>query len=127
MILDENTPLGAPSPPVGEVVVESTGKRPEGKSTGREGASKPSLFKVRMQNQQSGGHGGADNTAGHDRSPVPGVSPSPLMSTPGKTPPGCATESATRAAVGTPQHGTPQHGTPQAHILKSPLYIDSIL
>jgi hypothetical protein len=126
MILDENTPLGDPSPPVGEVVVESTGKRPEGKGTGRDGASKPSLFKVRMQNQQSGGHGGADNTAGHDRSPVPGVSPSPPVSTPGKTPAGCATESATRAAVA-PLYATPQHGTPQAQILKSPLYIDSIL
>jgi hypothetical protein len=109
MILDENTPLGVPSPPVGEVVVESTGKRPEGKGTGREGASKPSLFKVRMQNQQSGGH-----------------APSPPVSTPGNTPAGCATESATRAAVA-PLYGTPQHGTPQAQILKSPLYIDPIL
>ena len=113
MILDENTLVGAPSPAVGEVVVESTGKRPEGKGTGRDGASKPSLFKVRMQNQQSGGHGGADNTAGHDRSPVPGVSPSPPVSMPRNAPAGCATESATSAAVAA-LYGTPQHGTPQA-------------
>ncbi len=44
MLMDENTPLGAP-PAVGDRVVESTGKRDEGNGAGR----KPSLFNVRMQ------------------------------------------------------------------------------
>lgn len=48
MTKDENTPVGDVMSPVGDVVIESSGKKIEPKTSAQE-LKKPSLFKVRMQ------------------------------------------------------------------------------